>query len=74
MDSKDPLGRKTSEIRRKLEGKSELKTERAEQGQVRVCAEESALTQDLDGGETLRASEIQVLSVLTRDLKKMSKK
>lgn len=40
-----------------------------------MCAEESAGTQDLDDGEILRASEFQVLSVLTRDLKKkMSKK
>ena len=64
MGSKDPLGGKTSEIRRNLEGKNELKTERAEQGYVRVCAEENAGTQDLDDGETLRDSEIQVLTVL----------
>ena len=35
-----------------------------------MCAEESAGTQDLDDGEILRASEFQVLSVVTRDLKK----
>lgn len=35
-----------------------------------MCAEESAGTQDLDDGETLRDGEIQVLTILTRDFKK----